>query len=235
MIVSKIEICVLFVCIILPILIVPVSATDYNVGVISGRYVKYGNFVVSGSMGQFFDLDWMKYEVASVSGKSVLLLQTGITRNGTAMTFNGSMYSYDVEKGTVNGAPIDIPPIIAANLSQGDTIGGSGYNLTRTENRTYFGLSRTVNVLETSIISGNTTISVTMVWDRITGLALERQMEQTDIVSGTTTVSYSVTETNIFTGEPIPELPSLFALSIIMTVAAVEMILYKKRQLEFLK
>jgi hypothetical protein len=231
MLISKIEVSFLFVCVILTIFIASVSATDYSVGVIPGRYVKYGNFVVSGSMGQFFDLDWMKYEVAAVSGKSVLLLQTGISRNDTTMPFNGSMYSYDVEKGTVDGTPTDIPPIIAANLSQGDRIGGFGYNLTRTENRTYFGLNRTVNVLETSIISGNTTIRVTMVWDKITGLALERQMEQTDIVTGTTTVSYSVTETNIFTGEPIPELPSLFALSIIMTATAIEIMFYKKRQL----
>ena len=231
MLISKIDVSFFVVCLILASLMVSVSAADYNVGVISGCYVAYGNFEVSGPMGQFFNLDWMKYEVVAVSEKSVLLLQTGLSRNGTVMPFNGSMYSYDVQKGTVDGAPTDIPPIIAANLSQGDKIGGFGYNLTRTENRTYFGLSRTVNVLETSIISGNTTIRVTIVWDRITGLALEKEMEQTDIVSGTSSVSYSVTETNIFTGEPIPELPSLFALSMIMAATVIEIIIYKKRQL----
>ncbi|MCJ7508359.1 MAG: hypothetical protein MUO85_06465 [candidate division Zixibacteria bacterium] len=230
---SKIEIGFFLVCVILAILIVPVSATDYNVGVIQGHYIKFGNIVGNASYSYYSNLDWVKFEVTAVSGKNVIITMTLIFKNGTAYPGSGNKQVYDIEKYTINGT--QQPPdwtfaVIAANLTQGDRI--SPYtviNVTRTENRIYFGLSRTVNVVNINYTSGSITSMTTLAYDRVSGILLEYQMEQTDSTR-TAILSYNVTETDIFTGEPIPEFPSFIVLpSLIGATLIVALILKRMR------
>jgi hypothetical protein len=180
----------------------------------------------------------VKFEVTAVSGKNVIITMTLIFKNGTVFPSSGNKQVYDIEKYTINGTqqqPDWTFAVIAANLTQGDRI--SPYtviNVTRTENRIYFGLSRTVNVVGINYTSGSMTRLTTLVYDRVSGILLEYQMKQTD-PTRTAILSYNITETNIFTGEPIPEFPSFLAPSLPMAVAIIGTLLYKKRQLKLLK
>jgi hypothetical protein len=175
----------------------------------------------------------VKFEVTAVSGKNVIITMTLIFKNGTAYPGSGNKQVYDIEKYTINGTqqqPDWTFAVIAANLTQGDRI--SPYtviNVTRTENRIYFGLSRTVNVVDINYTSGSITSMTTLVYDRVSGILLEYQMEQTDHIR-TAILSYNVIETNIFTGEPIPEFPSFIVLpSLIGATLIVALILKRMR------
>jgi hypothetical protein len=229
---SKIEIGFFLVCVILTILIVPVSATDYNVGVIRGNYVKYGNIVGNASYSYYSDLDSVWFEVDAVSGKNAIIEMIFISKDGTLFPGSGNKQVYDIEQYTINGTqqqPDVTFAVIAANLTQGDRISPhTVINVTRTENRTYFNLSRTVNVVDINYTSGSITSMTTLVYDRISGFLLEYQMEQIDPVRPAF-LSYSVTETNIFTGEPIPEFPSFLVITLLMTIVAIGALLYRKK------
>jgi hypothetical protein len=236
--VSKIEIGIFLVCVILAILIVPVSATDYNVGVIRGNYVKFGNIVGNASYSYYSNLDSVWFEVDAVSGKNVTVTMIFVSKNGTLFPGSGNTQVYDIEQYTINGThqqPDWTFAVIAANLTQGDRI--SPYtviNVTRTENRTYFNLSRTVNVVDINYTSGSITSMTTLIYDRISGILLEYQMEQID-PTRPAFLSYSVTETNVFTGEPIPEFPSFLAPLLLVVLTVIGALLYKKRQLRLVK
>ena len=76
--------------VILVALVLPVLTIQYNVGVTSGQYVKYGNFVGSGPGYEAFnDYGFINLQVVSVSGNAVTLLSTGQFKNGTALPGNG--------------------------------------------------------------------------------------------------------------------------------------------------
>jgi len=69
---------IIFATVILSALALPVFAVDYNPGVTSGQYVKYGNFIGSGQGFETFnDYGFLQLQVISVSGKDVTLLSTG--------------------------------------------------------------------------------------------------------------------------------------------------------------
>jgi hypothetical protein len=230
---SRIEIGFFLVCVILAILIVPVSATEYNVGVIQGDYVRFGNIVGNASYAYYSNLDSVWFEVDAVSGKKVTVTMFFISKDGTLVSGSGNTQVYDIEQYTINGTqqqPDWTFAVIAANLTQGDRI--SPYtviNVTRTENRTYFNLSRTVNVVDINYTSGSITSMTTLVYDRISGFLLEYHLEQIDPTSPAF-LSYSVTETNVFTGEPVPEFPSFLAPSLLVALTLIGALLYKKQQ-----
>jgi len=232
MLVSRIAVSLFIICVISVILIVPVSATDYNVGVIRGNYVKFGNIVGNASYSYYSNLDSVWFEVDAVSGKNVTVIMFFISKDGTLFSGSGNKQVYDVEQYIVNGTrqqPDWTFAVIAANLTQGDRI--SPYtviNVTRTENRTYFNLSRTVNVVDINYTSGSITSLTTLIYDRVTGFLLEYQLEQIDPLRPAF-LSYSVVETNIFTGEPIPEFPSFILLPLLMIAVAVGALLYRKK------
>jgi hypothetical protein len=202
----RISICILS-CIVLAILVVPVSAIEYNVGVVPGNYVKYGNF--SGSaITSYNDFDWAKYEITEVSGKNVTLLMTAMYKNRTAAVGSGSSSVYNLEKGTVNGYNSGISPIMGSNLNQGDPLPFSFLNISRTESRVYLCQSRTVNILEqNSTYPDNITGRILYVFDRASGMALEAQMEMTN-ATGTFTAAFSVIETNIFAASTTNNYPT---------------------------
>jgi hypothetical protein len=220
------------------VVLIPVLAIGFGivlvqgltqVGLITGNHIKYGNAVVSGPLGANLDFDWLEYNVSMVSGTNVTIIQTGVFKNGTAIPNNGNSTVFNLEKSTMNGLLIQGGPLIPANLNQGDRIGLTMYNVTRTESRTYLGQSRIVNILETSSSSTNSTLRATFVYDRTSGIVLEQNIEQTD-TSGTSSMSNSVTETNIFTGETIPEFPTFIATAVLMSTIVTVAIIYRIKQ-----
>jgi len=107
-------------------------------------------------------------------------------------------------------------------------VSGIYTDVTTTENRNYFGIDRSVNIVETNSTSVSITYISTLVYDTVSGVVLEVYMEKTDSTD-TAIVSYDVIETNIFTGEVIPDLPlSMFAVLIIISLSAEAIFLRKK-------
>ncbi|HSV49620.1 MAG TPA: hypothetical protein VLH35_04825 [Candidatus Acidoferrales bacterium] len=185
----------------------PVLAVDYNLGVSMGQYVKYGDFSGNGQgFESFNDYGFLHLSVVSLSGTEVTLLSTGQFKNGTALPGNGTTAIWDVQVGTQNGTPDTQGPIIASNLNQGDPIPPPNtYSINSTEQRTYLGVSRVVDVLAVAISSPDYNSSLTYVYDKASGMLLEASA-QTTIQSQpepvTSSYSYSVVETNIFGQAP---------------------------------
>lgn len=218
----------------------PALAVTYNTGVSNGQYVKYDNFVGTGpGVEAFNDYDWLKLQVTRVSGKTVTLLSTGQYKNGTAIPGDGTVSVWNIETGTEDGVPSTQGPIIAANLNQGDAIPPTNtYKVNNTESRKYFGVTRTVNVLDASISTPDYNTSVTYVYDKASGMLLESNTEtttQADTQSITTTVSYIIVETNIFSSSSSPSVPELpidawATIVVIITVIATAFILLLKKR-----
>ncbi len=174
----------------------------YDPGVLVGQYVKYGNFVAlpAPPMG----LGWMKIEVTTVSGKEITLLASGVLQNGTAIPTSGTSTTYNVETGKMNQTTdYTYGVIIAGNLNEGDPVPplDAGFKINKTETRTYNGVSRSVNIIETTYSDVNYENHWTLVYDKISGITLEFGFEVTQkgATPTTTKTGYSVTETNIFT------------------------------------
>ncbi len=201
--------------IILVALVLPVFAIQYNPGVSSGQYVKYGNFAGSGPGYEAFnDYGFLNLQVVSVSGNSVTLLSTGQFKNGTALPGNGTKDVWNVETGTDNGTPSTQGPIIAANLNQGDAIPPPNtYSVNQTADRTYLGTSRSVNILNVVVFTPDYNSTLSYVYDKLSGMLLESTSTTTTQASPqpiTSTYSYSVIETNIFgSTSPSPTIPNL--------------------------
>jgi len=146
---------------------IPVFATNYNPGVSKGQYIKYGNFIGIGpGLEPFNNTDYVKQEIINVSEKEITLLTTSQFKDGTATPGNGSTAVWNIETGTINGAPSVQGPIIATNLNQGDPIPPPNtYTVNKTETRTYLGVSRSVNILNATISTPDYTTLLTFVYD----------------------------------------------------------------------
>lgn len=219
-------------------LVLPALAVDYNPGVTSGQYVKYGNFSGNGQGFEAFnDYGYLQLQVTSVSGSQVTLLSTGQFKNGTALPGDQTTAIWDVQAGTQNGNPDTQGPIIAANLNQGDAIPPPDtYAVNSTEQRTYLGVSRTVNILDVSVSSPDYNSTLTYVYDKASGMLLEASAQtttQSEPTPVTSSYSYSVVETNIFaagsSATPVINVSSvsivLIAVVIVVVVVAVVVVL----------
>ncbi len=201
---------------------IPAIPADYTIGVSPGHYVKLGNFVGNGSYAYLSEGNWTKFEVAAISGKNVTFVVTGQLKNGSSTPGSGGSIIYDVETARANGSIQSTGYyVIPANLTLGAAIPGTILNITRTENRTYFGIARTVVVA-----TGNTsTVTVTNVYDQTTGMMLEVQNKQPNGSTGT----FSVIETNILTGQTIPEISTSLTPTMITIAAITATIFWKKK------
>jgi hypothetical protein len=208
------------------------AADDYLPGVSKGQYVKYGNFVGTGpGMDAYSSNDWMKYEVTGVNVSEVTLLLTGQFKNGTAILGNGDSWVYDVTFIlSVNATPSTYSPIMAGNLTKGDLIGTYVISpldaINDTQTRTYLGVSRSVNILETIHTNSteNSENRLTCIYDQQSGMLLELNGESTVTQPAQVTrqFSYSITETNIFgPNAPVLGLSPLYVYVIIASVVAV--------------
>ncbi len=199
--------------VILVALVLPVLAIQYNVGVTSGQYVKYGNFVGSGPGYEAFnDYGFLNLQVISVSGNAVTLLSTGQFKNETALPGNGTTDVWNIETGTDNGTPSTQGPIIAANLNQGDAIPPSNtYSVNQTTDQTYLGITRSVDILNVTVSTPDYNSTLNYVYDKLSGMLLESTSTTTTQAQPlpiTSTYSYSVVETNIFgSTSPSPTVP----------------------------
>jgi len=211
--------------------IVPVSAVTYNPGVSVGQYVVMGNFWGIGDpafVSSVTAQDWLRYDVTAVNGKEVTLASSGRLKNGTAV--GGGTATYNVEAGTMstqyaNNTPYTNGEIIAGNLSEGDMIPPPGYlKVNKTQTVVYFGVTRTVDIVNSTWSTPDVTIDYGVVYDQITGLMLEIQVEsnQTQPTSRYFMYGSSVIETNI-TGSVIPEFSPLpiFATATLLTLLAI--------------
>jgi hypothetical protein len=217
----------------------PFAYTDYQAWVTPGQYVKYGGFEATGEGLQAYNNnDWMKYEVVEVNTTKATLLLTGQYKNGTAILGNGDKWVYDVTiLNRVNGTVAGQNPIIAGNLSQGNTLASYAYvfdTVNYTENRRYLGVDRVVNILEYVVAgpSGNSTAKYTYVYDRFSGMELEIRGEVTEdgAASPTQVFSYHVTETNIFgPNSGIPASYYYVAAVVVALVVVVAVVVLKKR------
>jgi len=207
-------------------LVFPVFALEYNPGVKEDQYVKYGNFVGTGAgVEAFNDYGWSKLEVTAVLGKEISLLSTGQFKDGTAIPGNGTIDVWNIETGTQNGVSSTQGPIIAANLNQGDAIPPANtYVVNRTENRLYLGVSRNVNILETTVSTPDYSTSLTYVYDRASGFLLESLVKtvQNQPQLSTSEYSYSVAETNLFSQKPsIGDLSLVFVIAVIAVIVVI--------------
>ncbi|MCW3998133.1 MAG: hypothetical protein NWF10_06145, partial [Candidatus Bathyarchaeota archaeon] len=155
------------------------------------------------------DLAFKKVEVIEVSGKEVTFLYSQQYKNGSATSIHGCTETWDVECFFWSDDSEDMFEyglIIAANLTEGCSIHSqicsfSIHNITKTEIRTYLGVSRNVN-----LIISNQSIQV---YDLETGFLLESEQSTSD---GDIISTMSIVETNIFstptpppTSSPLPE------------------------------
>jgi hypothetical protein len=227
--------------VILVALVLPVLAIQYNVGVTSGQYVKYGNFVGSGPGYEAFnDYGFLNLQVVSVSGNTVTLLSTGQFKNGTALPGNGTIDVWNIETGTDNETPSTQGPIIAANLNQGDAIPPPNtYSVNQTADLTFLGTTRSVNILNVTVSTPDYNSTLNYVYDKISGMLLESTsttstQAQPQLI--TSTFSYSIVETNIFgSTTPSPTIPEFSTGSItlaifVVTILTVSFILVLRRK-----
>jgi hypothetical protein len=185
----------------------PTVTGEYVPGVSVGNYVTYGNFVCNiDHQGEGWvcinDLAFKKVEVIEVSGKEVTFLYTQQYKNGSVTSIHGCAETWDVEYFFWSDDSEDMFEyglIIAANLTEGCSIHSQtcsfpNHNITKTEARTYLGVSRNVN-----LIIFNQDIQV---YDLETGFLLESEQSTSD---GDIISTMSIVETNIFsTPTPSP-------------------------------
>ena len=188
--------------------ITPIRATDYNPGVTTGQWVKYGNMTVVGSspIPDANQTDWMKLEVTDVSGKNITLHMSGAYKNGTAAPEQGIACNIETGWGNMTDYGGNVY-VIATNLQQNDVIPGMiplmTITVNSTETRTYLSTDRTVNIVNLTMSSpGFMDQSFFMVYDKISGMLLEVNVNVTItselIPTGNTYMSFSATDTNIF-------------------------------------
>lgn len=155
------------------------------------------------------------------------MLSTGQLKDGTAIPGNGTTEIWNIETGTQNGVPNTQGPIIAANLNQGNTIPPANtYTVNRTQNRIYLGVSRSVNILETTLSTPDYSTSLTYIYDKASGILLESSVETTQNQPQTITsqYSYSIIETNIFASTPKTPVLDLSTLYLIVVIAVIAII-----------
>ncbi len=219
-------------------LALPVLAVTYNPGVSVGQFVEYGNFVGNGQgFESFNDYKTLKLTVTNVTNKEVTLLSTGEFKNGTALPGNGTSSVWNIETGTQDGNPSTQGPIIAANLNKGDPIPPPNtYQINATQDRTYLGETRTVNILDVTISTPDYNSTLTYIYDKNTGLLLESTTQttiQSDPQPVTSSSSYRIVDTNSFSqpaASPLPLTYIILPIIVAVLVVLAIIILLRRKQ-----
>jgi hypothetical protein len=203
----------------------PVFAIQYSPGVTVSQYARYGNFVGSGvGYESFNDYGFLNYQVTSVSSNMVTFLSTGAYKNGTALPGNGTTDVWDLASGAKNGEPTTQGYVIAANLNQGNAIPPPNtYFVNQTVDRTYLGITRSVNILNLTVLTSDYNTTLNYVYDKQSGMVLESSstsvtQSQPQVI--TSMFSYSIVATNIFGSTPSPTVPE-FKPHILVFAAAI--------------
>jgi len=169
----------------LAFLVVPANSIGKSPGVSVGYWVKYGNTTATGITyigSGFNETEWIKIEVVKVSGTEVTFSMSRMFQNGS--TEKGADIMSDVDTGwATGGLTWRNHFLIAANLTQNDTFTtiGTEVLISKTENRSYAGMDRTVNIVNYTE-SDDYYYELFMVYDQISGFLLEMD---TSLTSGT--------------------------------------------------
>jgi hypothetical protein len=191
------------------------SAVVYSPGVSVGQYAKYSVTQIPAAPDS---LSWSRLEVAGISGSNVTLQASGQFENGTMAQTNTVRYDFVANSlaniagpGIIvktsfsqnqvvyklvrlNSAWLPISGIlVGASLSETDPL---FWGSTTVENRTYLGVSRTVNVCRYTFSYSSD--NATVVYDKVTGMMLEMAVKVPDLITAT------IIETNLFGSTPSP-------------------------------
>jgi len=169
----------------LAFLVVPANSIGKSPGVSVGYWVKYGNITATGITyigSGFNETEWIKIEVVKVSGTEVTFSMSRMFKNGSME--KGADIMSDVDTGwATGGLTWRNHFLIAANLTQNDTFTtiGTDVLISKTENRSYAGMDRTVNIVNYTE-SDDYYYELFMVYDRISGLLLEMNTFTTSLM-----------------------------------------------------
>jgi hypothetical protein len=186
----------------LAFLVVPANSIGKSPGVSVGYWVKYGNITATGIKyigSGFNETEWIKIEVVGVSGTEVTFSMSRTFKNGSIE--KGADIISDVDTGwATGGLTWRNHFLIAANLIQNDTFTTIGIDvlISKTENRSYAGMDRTVNIVNYTE-SEDYYYELFMVYDQISGFLLEMNTSLTSVTlpTGNEELSFVAVELNM--------------------------------------
>lgn len=156
--------------------IAPINAIGHSPGVSVGYWVRYGNFQTKGFYynGSGYDeTEWLKVEVIGVRGTEVTMSASRMLKNGSEQKVETNIVS-DVDTGYIYGPLADFNYfVIAMNLGQNETLPGNNGIVIKTEIRNYFGMNRTVDIVNFTGSGGDVSELRYEVYDQLSGLLLE--------------------------------------------------------------
>jgi hypothetical protein len=178
------------------------SSNHLETGVKAGDWAKYNitgtwqstdpSATEPSQIDEFRKIEWVKFEVQSVSNTYITILQTYHYKNGTDQSPPST--SGDI-------ATQFIMFVIPSNLSEGDVIPGTVASINSTISRSYAGANRAVNYVSSSSSFLGINITQIMYWDKATGFLCEMFMENSVLTNNyVTTIStlLEMTETNMW-------------------------------------
>lgn len=170
------------------------------------------------------DTQWLETSITTVSGTNITGELTRNYRNGTETTTEGWI---DVDTG--DGEEI-VPFFISANLTAGDAVYNFPSNIpivNETISRTYLGDARDTNHFYASTSNGETYYSISVYWDKPTGVLVEMQGEM-----HTSDFSEAYSQEFLIVGSDqwlVPEFSSSPILAFLMMVAALAVVIHGKK------
>lgn len=153
-----------------------------------------------GGMPSFDDVDWMKYEVKSVSGSAVTVEATMRFKNGTELkeTVDGLEASIIVDTTiTESGESVTNFPSfgLVGSIMPGDAVVTNG-----TESRQYAGVIREVQYSGIEMAEAGYSFAMNASWDKATGILCALSMS-TAAGGQTMSISARMIETNMWASE----------------------------------
>lgn len=181
--------------------IAPTNAVGHSPGVSVGCWVKYGNFEAKGFYydgSGYNETEWMKLKVIGVKGTEVTMSVSRMLKNGSEQNVGADIIS-DVDTGYTYGPLSDFYYfVIAMNLGQNETLPGNNGVVIKTESRSYFGMNRTVDIVNFTE-SGDPFEHRYEVYDQSSGLLLEmnRSIVSESYPIGNSNISFEVIALNL--------------------------------------
>jgi len=204
---------------------IQVLATDYNVGVKPGDWIRY-DCTTSGVSGvpDLNPIQWFKADITGVNGTTIRMTLTLHRKNGTE---NSDNIVFDIKSVQVTG-PYGMMMAIGANLKRGDQFSPellSGDRLNDTVSRLYAGATRSANVFDASYNGGRQRYMG--YWDQATGIMVELYQHVDDDTFGEYTEFIKVTETNMWNHDLmwlfLDNLPAILIVAFAVIVVALLM------------
>jgi hypothetical protein len=210
------------------------------VGVKNGDWIKYSistswdtNIPNNPAPSYLTDLEWVKYVIQNVVGNDITASVTVHYKNGTE-TLNTVSANVLTQTGEVSTL------FVQADMNKGDNInvmtsyGGTtkSFPISETISRSYLGITRDVNHIDTSFSSGGYDVHFIGYWDKATGVAFEIAETFHYFYGGqysTLSISFTIAETSILSPFWM-QWWFLIATGIIITVVVISFLLIRRRR-----